>query len=35
MNKWHLTAVGAGVLIGVVFASKIRSLPLVSKLPSA
>ena len=34
MSKIHFAAVGAGILIGVVFAGKIRSLPLVSKLPS-
>ena len=34
MNKYHLVAVGVGVLIGVIAAPKIRSLPLLSKLPT-
>jgi hypothetical protein len=34
MTKYHLVAVGVGVLIGVAFAPKIRSLPLLSKIPS-
>lgn len=34
MNKYHLVAVGIGIVIGVVAAPKIRSLPLLSKLPT-
>jgi hypothetical protein len=33
MTKYHLVAVGVGLLIGVAFADKIKSLPLVNKLP--
>ena len=33
MNKYHLVAVGVGVLIGVIAAPKIRQLPVLSKLP--
>jgi hypothetical protein len=34
MSKYHLMAVAVGVLIGVAAAPKLRTLPLVSKLPS-
>lgn len=34
MTKYHLLAVAAGALIGVVFAPKIRSLPLLAKIPT-
>ncbi len=35
MKKGHFLAVGIGVVIGVVFASQVRSIPVVgSKLPS-
>ena len=34
MNKWHPVAFGIGVLVGVAFAAKIRSLPLASKIPA-
>lgn len=33
MNKYHLVAVGVGILIGVSFASQIKALPVVNKLP--
>jgi hypothetical protein len=35
MSKYHLLAVAVGVVIGVVAAPKIRTLPLLSKLPTA
>jgi hypothetical protein len=34
MNRYHLLAVAVGVVIGVVAAPKLRSLPGVSKLPT-
>lgn len=33
MSKGHVITVAVGVLIGVVLANKIRSLPVLSKLP--
>jgi hypothetical protein len=35
VTKYHLMAVAIGVVIGVVAAPKLRSLPLVGKLPTA
>lgn len=34
MTKYHLLAVGIGIVIGVAAAPKIRQLPLLSKIPS-
>jgi len=34
MSKYHLLAVGVGMVLGVVLAPKLRSLPVLGKLPS-
>jgi hypothetical protein len=34
VNKSHLLWLAGGVVIGIVFAQQIKSLPLVSKIPT-